>query len=314
MNFVEFNDKDINLGELPENLQNFPGMISQPERKLLISLTKNYFSGKGVIIDAGTFLGASTNCFGYGVRESEVRLDKKLSKVKPIQSFDLAIMTDYYVTFSNRHSLSLPSKGHSFSKQIKKNIESISDLVSLHIGDICSYTANDIDDIEICFLDVLKTEKVSYHCSNIFYPKMLQGGYIIHQDYFFDQLPYIKYHMEAFSDYFEYLGEVASTAVFRWKKKISNDEALNILNKITEDEKLALHDRASSRTHSPIRSLFMKLSKCYLLADIGRIDAASELIDKVQSEMEVLGKKYEIDFCARNEHRFKNLKKYLKRL
>lgn len=43
-------------------------MMSEGERRFLYNIVKSYYSGAGLIVDTGIFLGASTACLGAGVK------------------------------------------------------------------------------------------------------------------------------------------------------------------------------------------------------------------------------------------------------
>ena len=54
------------VDSIPLSCLDTPSMMSIPERQFLFGLASRYYAGKGIIVDAGIFLGASTRCFGEG--------------------------------------------------------------------------------------------------------------------------------------------------------------------------------------------------------------------------------------------------------
>lgn len=274
----------ITVAELPETVQSHVGMISMQERRLLYGLAKEFYTGKGVIVDAGTFLGASTVAFAQGLRDNPL-IDISQIPNKPIHGFERAIAGTNLAVHTDKVGLPAVPVGESFEGLLRELIEPVSDLVTLHIGDILQYTGDDLHDIEICFLDILKMPEVSRHALRVFVPKMLPGCFIIQQDYFFSDLPYIKVFNEALADKLRYLGEVRSSAVFQLIEPITDaelDDALSALDDL--DRAITLHKQAEARTISPARQYMMRLSRALLYAQADAPDLARETLSEADRQ------------------------------
>jgi hypothetical protein len=266
---------------MPQSLCDHPGMISNAERALLFNLAKHYYTGTGLIIDAGVFLGASTVCFGEGIRQATENGEKS----KPlIWSFEKGVVRKNFDRFVKRFKLPEHTIGESFGQTLKNLTSSYSDSIKLHLDDILKYKHPSNQSIEIAFLDILKTEKVCKHCIEQFYPNLNVGSYVIQQDYFFDQLPFVKYMQEAFSDCFSFEGQVNSSAVFKLVKKITSDDLSERLNSLTPQSALDFHSISEARCLDTDRSYFMKLSRAWLLADLGFLDEAKKYYNNVREE------------------------------
>jgi len=61
---------DYDLDGVPSEVIGYPGMTTPREKAMLFWLAKNVFEGKGLIVAAGLFLGASTNAFAAGARQT----------------------------------------------------------------------------------------------------------------------------------------------------------------------------------------------------------------------------------------------------
>lgn len=271
---VEVKDPGLNLPELPEAVAKHPGMISKHERQLLYGLARDHYEGRGQIIDAGTFLGASIAAFSHGLHDGGRREYWK-GDGKPIISFERAVVEPYYQRHAKKHYLPELSLNNSFEAVLRELISAYKDDVELHIGDILAYDGEDLTDIEICFLDILKTPSITKHCLKMIFPKLLVGSYVIHQDYFFHDLPEIKVAMETLMEYFEYLGEVRSSAIFKLRRPITQETIGGLLESRPLEEQLKLHRAAELRTQNESRQYLMQLSRALLLAEHGDADAAS---------------------------------------
>jgi len=261
--------------DLPEPVKRHPGMISPDERMLLFMLAKKFYRGSGVIVDAGAFLGASTAALAYGLRENE-RVAEGKAPSRPIVSFERAVAGPNFARHAVKSGLPSISLDESFEQLLKKQIENFRDLVDLRVGNIMEYSGNDLGEIEICFLDILKGETLARHCVEIFFPKLTVGSFIIQQDYFFDGLPFIKIFTEIFSDHLSFLGEVRSSAVFRVLKPLPPALVAMAFEQRPKHDLIALHKQAEARTTSQMRQYLMRLSRCRLLATLGDVNEARE--------------------------------------
>jgi hypothetical protein len=284
-------------GKLPQEVQSHPGMISLQERQLLYRLAKDHYRGNGLIIDAGAFLGASTIAFGHGLRDNS---SISLASVPafPIRVFERAIAGPNLAMHAKKSGLPQIPRGESFESLLRDQIKPVSDLVQLHIGDILEYDGRDIDAIELCFLDILKTPPVAVHAMRIFFPRLLPGAYIVQQDYFFSDLPYVKVLNEALSDKLRYLGEVRSSALFQLIDPISPVDVEGAKAALQSlEQSLTLHRRAEARTISPARQYMMRLSRGLLYASFNDLDMAAATVEEADRQFA------DIAFDARGNYR-----------
>src|SRR5262245_55533970 len=94
-------------GSIPKSALAVPSMMSVAERRFLYGLAAKYYSGEGIIVDAGIFLGASTMCFGTGLRENR-NLEEAVTKWGcPVVSFERGIVTPTMPAFFKRNALDI---------------------------------------------------------------------------------------------------------------------------------------------------------------------------------------------------------------
>lgn len=273
------------VANLPKPILAVPSMMSVPERRFLYGLASNYYSGEGLIIDAGIFLGASTRCFGEGVRENQ-NLQAALAKWdRPVISFERGIVTPTMPAFFKRNSLDVALKpGDSFTDLVRANVQPVADVVDLRLGDI-QETGKINEPIEILFLDVLKLPEINKFVVENYYSRLIPGrSIVIQQDYFYDLLPYVKTYQEYFASYFTYLGEIGSTGVFLCKDKIPQEATLDIEGKLSSDDQLRLAGVALQRSIDPTRRFLMALSKARLMRKLQGAKAAQAYLEYTKNE------------------------------
>ncbi len=164
------------LDSAPPSGLDTPSMMSIAERQFLFGLASRYYTGKGIIVDAGIFLGASTRGFGEGVRSNPALDEITLAWPQPIVSYERAIVNPNMPAFFKKHGLTVSAApGESFEAELRRNVEPVKDLVDLRIGDFMAATAPE-SSVEILFLDILKTPGLSVRAFRQFYGKPIPGA------------------------------------------------------------------------------------------------------------------------------------------
>ncbi|WP_295524632.1 hypothetical protein [Novosphingobium sp. Chol11] len=287
MRMVRFNPAFSRLlGTISKTAIKVPSMMSLLEKRVLFTLARERYTGEGVIIDAGIFLGASTVCFGDGIRLNP--LAKKIGKrwEKPIISFERAIINPGMPGFFKRNSVEgMAEPGESFASALEANIEPVADLVDLRLGDILETGQGISSPIEILFLDVLKMPEISRFVARNYFPQLIPGvSIVVQQDYFYERLPFIKTDQEFFAEYFTFIGEVCSTALFLCTKAIPESAIAKLEQALPAREQERLASVAMQRSCDPARRYMMALSKVRLIKQLYGSDSAEEYLQFVRKE------------------------------
>ena len=272
-------------GETPREILKIPSMMSDRERDFLYNIVRRYYTGAGRIVDAGIFLGGSTNCFAAAIRQSGRHAAIVKKWPKPILSLERGIVSNTMPAFFARHGIGLDYKpGDSFAPLLETYVAPCKDLVELRVGDILE--CGEISDrIEILFLDVLKNASIAAYAIGEYFPKLIPGrSIVIQQDYFFEGLPFIKTYQEFFARQFEYVGEVGSSGVFRCIAKVSKDDIQEVVGGLPASEQIRLASVALQRSNDPLRRLMMALSKTLLVHDLEGAQAARAYLAFVEGE------------------------------
>jgi hypothetical protein len=272
------------LRNMPATAAAVPSMMSVRERDFLYNLAKDVYAGAGVIVDAGTFLGASTRCFGEGLQANPKRREILAKRTRPVISIERGIVQDAMLNFFKRHRIGEALRpGDSFAPLIEEYIAPIAPTIELRIGDILANGAIS-EPIEILFLDVLKEPQLSEFAIRTYFPRLLPGqSIIVQQDYFVDDYPYITLHQEFFHDHFEYLGEIAPTAVFRCIRPVKASDIERLLKQpLPPQEQFDLVSRAEHRSLDPLRRLLVALSGVRLAHQFGGAAAARERMSALE--------------------------------
>jgi len=274
------------LGTIPQAANGVPSMMSGVEKRILFNLARKHYSGEGIIVDAGIFLGASTVCFGEGIRRNAQADQIRARWARPIVSFERGIINTGMPAFFERHKVAdMGAVGESFAATVEANIAPVADLVDLRVGDILETALDVTSPVEILFLDVLKLPEISRLAVRQFFPRLIPGvSIVVQQDYFIDLLPYIRTDQEFFGSYFTYIGEAGSSALFLCTRAIDQAAIDRLDEGVSPAEQERLATIALQRSGDPARRFLMALSKTRLIHQLHGEDAAYDYLHFIKRE------------------------------
>jgi hypothetical protein len=256
---------DLKVTPVPQHLFLPKGMIVPEEQILLYLLARDVYTGKGKIIDAGAFCGASAYSFAAGLEDSN-------KTGRCIHSYDLFVVDDSYtksyiqnnffyftdLSGDRRFLKAEIATGDSFVDIFKFQTQRYSSFIDLHIGSIADFEWPSLV-IEILFIDVAKTLELQSHIFKTFFKYLMTGnGVLIQQDFHHAYHPYIHVAMEYLADYFEIThSKIGASRVYRLIRSVpdfmvqrivdydfSNDEIYNLMTQCIqnspEDERALL--------------------------------------------------------------------------
>ncbi|KZL14461.1 hypothetical protein PsAD2_03756 [Pseudovibrio axinellae] len=275
----------------PANVMNTPGMLSKKERRLLYTMGKNVFQGKGRIVDAGSFMGASCVALAQGVSDNPIfdisNFDQGTSKRSLISAYDMGFMPaqesgdEKFKQFGEV----IYRFGDSFVEIFLDNIRPFENFIETNIGDLLSFEWDE-EPIELLFVDVCKSVKLNQHVNKQFFPHLIPGvSRVINQDFYFDRLPWCKVTMGYLSEYFEWQGQAMSSAIYKLKKPIPN-EVLNYdpFTQGSLTECLKYHDMHERPYHGDRERMLLGLSRAFLMTLKGDKKGAINYLDYISQE------------------------------
>lgn len=268
-----------------------PGMLTLEERAMLTRIVATTWRGEGAIIDGGSFLGSSLVAEAQGLLANPVHAAVGRSRFpegKPIHGYERgshpqprgARVSRRKVYDGFEHTL-----GDDLVPALERATAPYRDAIALHIGDLNDQRW-DGSPIEIAFIDVCKTARLNAHVSREFLPALVPGAStLIHQDFFFDRLPWIRVTMGHLADYFRWEGQVNSSSVYTNLRGVPEDVAAHdpFLHG-TYDDCLRLHDAVPFPGIERGTELRLSLSRGLLMALKGRHSQALDYLSSLAVE------------------------------
>lgn len=287
-------DKSLNMfgTDVDESIFDTPGMLSRYERQMLFSIAKQIYSGSGYIVDGGSFFGSSVCSLASGLQSNAAF--ENIMKIfgynerKPIVAYELGYLPAPKSEKIDRRRVFGGKEyylGDSFVDILRESVAPYKNLIDLRIGDFMEQNWKHDDDIELCFIDFAKTKYISKKSVQDFFPRFIPGTTIlIHQDFYFDRLPWLKVQMGQFRDCFRWMGQVATSAIFQCIAPISEEMCEHdAYLEGSFEEAAQYHQMWDGKGLSEKCRYMLEISYCYLLALFGHREEALEMLGNVEN-------------------------------
>jgi hypothetical protein len=192
------------------------GMISLYERAFLCWYAAERYTGSGLIVELGSFAGASTVAISEGLALSKHSAIN--GNQKPLRVYDRYICGEYESYFLNlvTHSQSY-SPGQTFFPLFTHQTSKYKDQFEIFNGDL-NLMFHDGSPIEFLFVDSMKDFELTAHIARQFFPALLSGSsLLLHQDYVHYYTSWIHILMFKLRECFEFMYHIpkSGSAVFR---------------------------------------------------------------------------------------------------
>lgn len=271
--FISSEFDDINL---PENIPDIPGMISQSEARYLYWLASEVYTGTGNFIEVGTWLGRSTVHICAGLKQKHPG-----TKLTCYDHFEWAGGANWNALIGSNHEA-----GSDFMQMFFDNVKDYKDVVDARKSKI-----RDIEipqgPVEIIVLDAPKrTTDVSSVLTAISGQVIPNKTILAWQDFMHGPSFEIAACLYSIADYLEPIHAVegGNLVAFRvlkdWSPKIVTVDALSFVHWSSEKAK-AVHKYWSKVVTEDYQATF-GIGQAMLLHDIGEIDQACKIFNEIQ--------------------------------
>lgn len=187
--------------------------IDRDEYAHLTTLVADHYTGRGIIVDAGCFAGASTLALCAGIRADLL----KAADSKILVAIDRFVVEDTYLT---QHFLETGEDiryGESFLTTFLDTVAAFLPWIEVRAGEVTRVGRLERP-IELLFLDVAKSPYLNAYALRHWFSKLTDSAIVIQQDFYSPAHHWIAASMGALLDHVDVLTErVGETAVFRFR-------------------------------------------------------------------------------------------------
>jgi Methyltransferase domain len=190
-------------------------MTSRQEQQWLRTYAARSYSGTGVIVDLGCFLGATTIALAEGLV-----LNRK-AKRKQIHAYDLFTWNERYEAWAKGKEVEgLFTIGGSFLPEFLRRTQKWRDHIVIHEEDL-RQARWEHGPIEFLFIDAMKSPEVAAAIASNFFPHLVPAkGYVAHQDFPHCFTPWIHFLTFRLRDYFSFVADLPQSSLFRLEREI----------------------------------------------------------------------------------------------
>jgi hypothetical protein len=249
---------------VPDQIYMPHGMIGFEERRMLYWLGAEHYSGAGVIVDAGAYLGASAFALSAGLAKSR----HAHASQAVIHCYDRFVADDEYIRQDISLRLYPVPADYDYQGIFEFQTALHDDKIVAHRGDFAVVPAPDAP-VEILFIDVAKTAALNDRLVEHYFTRLIPGkSVIVQQDFYQAWYPYIPIAMEYFRDWFAVAdGFVAeSSRLYLLTREIPNEAIRDFLGGLSVDREAALLRRAIER-ESGLTRMMLRVAEVLHLCD-----------------------------------------------
>ena len=201
-----------------------PGAFICEAEAWLFSQLAARWSGRGRIVDAGSFLGASTRALISGLPTS-ARERASGASSKPIVALDRFVVGDAYVQKALARLGQARGRGESFLDLFLDAIGADLRLVEVRAGDVTRVGRID-EPIELCVIDLAKSQALNAHLLSSWFARLVPGvSVVVQQDFFSPFHPWIAASMAPLLPCFDLAPwRIGESAVFRLARPLSSEQ------------------------------------------------------------------------------------------
>lgn len=290
MGLVTRADLELLYEELIPDVYSCPGQLSFYDRLIYYWAGRHYFTGQGLIIDAGALIGSAALLLAHGIHKN-ARVNDHRGK---ILSYDLfeddadGHMTNAIARFPTV-KLPPPIAGKiDFEVLFRATTSQYSEMIQVRRGDIAAIGYQSGAPIEILSIDVGKSPELMRSVAIDFFPSLIAGhSILLHQDYMFPFQPWLHVAMELLSDFFvkEFDPPTETTVIHRLVKPITREDVESRLpiDYFTVDN-LRLFDAAEAKATSAYNKVIVRSAQVHAYWLLGRQATARRVASEMMRE------------------------------
>lgn len=226
--------KSVSTSEKGVPKADIPGMVSTAEAAFYSESAARYFGREGAIVDLGCWLGSTSIALAQGILSHEPKADNGNEKVFGFDTFQWDTWMPAQIPYC------VYEQGDSFLPEARRIVrEHGGGRVELIRADLGLYQWSG-GPIKILLIDAIKNEHLAVQIPRNFFPSLIAGSLLIHQDfkhYYTSWIHLLQYRLRQYFRFyrsvqwgtaaFEVLAPIPSEAIHRATEftTIPDDEA-----------------------------------------------------------------------------------------
>jgi hypothetical protein len=257
----------------------FPALIEPSEARCFSDIVRRTYSGDGVVVDAGCFVGASTAALCDGLPEGH--------STRSVIAIDRFVAEDHYLVGELARFGHDVRFGESFLPAFIERIGRQINLIELRAGDV-TQVGRISRPIEVLMIDLAKSPQLQAYCLLTWLPKLVPGhSVLIQQDLHSPFQPWVASAMGQLLDFFDPLvAKSGESAIFRCRGIPSAETIRRATTFHPGDARCLAGIDALQHALRPSDTSSLDLSRALLMWSAGHQATAKQLVREVLSRPE----------------------------
>ncbi len=270
---------------------------------MLYWLAAEYYSGAGVVVDAGAYLGGSAFMLAAGLTKSR----QAASPRAIIHSYDRFIATDGYVRNHISSSYFPVGSDYDFFGIFEFQTGMFRDRIVAHRGDFLAAPAPDAP-IEILFIDIAKNAALNTRLIEHYFALLIPGkSVIVQQDFYQGWYPYVPITMEYLSDCLTVVDNHVpeSSRLYHLSAALPARKIERLVAGLSVEEEAELLRRAIEKDSGPTRMMLRVVEILHLVDTQHRPDEARKALTALRRDPEFRADAYyamQLESIEQNRH------------
>lgn len=189
------------------------GMTSKTEQDFCTRYGRDLYSGNGEVVDLGCWLGSTTIPLVRGLRENGAFVESG----RKVYAYDLFLWFDWMnESVVGTDLVGKFAEGDSFLGEFEKRTAVYAEHVETRAGDLAKIGWSG-EPIEFLLVDAMKNWELANAIIRDFYPPLVPGSLVLHQDFAHWLVPWIHLIQWKFRDHFELFEDIpkSQSVVFK---------------------------------------------------------------------------------------------------
>lgn len=260
-------------------------MLTKAELDALYSASKNDLSGKGTMVDLGTWLGGST----VAMLEGSARNARPAAAGQLMHAFDKFELNAYLKEHYPYPELRDIPVGGSFLPVFERQLAKWSTRLRTYPGDLGTMGWSG-GPIELLHVDIMKTWALANTVVKDFFPKLIPGrSLVFHQDFVHYNTVWIHVLMYRMRDHFEVVRHIpnSTTVIFRLRSSIPEPVTAHVYGPADFSEQEVRAAFAWSRElvdHSTLHHFNIDAAEVMYQVRLGNKEQGRMLFDRFDAE------------------------------
>ena len=256
-----------------------PGMTVPQERAYYKWHAQEVFTGAGAPIDLGSWLGSTTAALAMGLAANR----RAPARRAVLHAYDRFVWEPWMDDYSQGLQNGPYAPGESFRNEFERVTARWRGRIQVHEADLLKEGWSG-GPIELLLVDAMKSWELSRQIVAEFYPQLLPGGYLIHQDFGHCFTPWIHLVSYRLRDQFVLTQDIpgSETAVLKAVRPVTVQDPAELRRESFDDcevEAAFAHSVSisSEAMHSGVRA-----ARAMLYVYDGRLDEATQLLNRLR--------------------------------